>query len=226
MNSRRRWAYNRGVFWAKDLSEEPPASLSPRMSIRFEEIHNDQVELLAAAMSLPETEPVRRRLRNDRRCFAGWSDGQIAGYGWVSQGAECVGELEREIRMQADEAYIWDCVTLPAFRRLRLYSALLGHILTVLHREGARRVWIGSVMANQPSIHGFVNAGFKPVISLTYVRLFGLCFQWLHGDPSAPSTLVRAARKALVTDHEKLWSAFAIGRISPVLPARCAELDD
>ena len=53
----------------------------------------------------------------------------LAAYGWVSFGEEFVGELGLHLKLLPGEAYIWDCVTVPAFRQKHLYSALLGYIL-------------------------------------------------------------------------------------------------
>jgi ribosomal protein S18 acetylase RimI-like enzyme len=99
--------------------------------------------------------------------------------------------------MQPGEAYIWDCVTLPAFRRRGLYVALLRHIVGVLRAEGLRRLWIGASLDNTPSIRGFRSAGFRPVLRLIYLRVLGLRGNWLVGDAAAPAALVADARRAL-----------------------------
>lgn len=213
--SQRNWAYEQGTLWVIDLAQKNAPLVQPRIPTVFNEIRDESIQALATAMGWPHSEPVRRRLNKGRRCFAGWVGGQLAAYGWVSQRAECIGELEREIQLEPAEAYIWDCVTLPAYRRQRLYSALLSHMLIELHGEGMRRVWIGSSMANKPSIRGFANAGFQPVITLTYVRLFKVRCSWIGGYPGAPPPLVAAARRALTTPHDFVWGALAVSGSQP-----------
>lgn len=225
MSSGRGWAFERGVLWAMDLTGEMTSPVSPRITITFGELHDGSIESLAKAMNLSDPKPIRQRLRSGRRCFAGWVEDQIAAYGWVSERAECIGELEREIQIQVDEAYIWDCVTLPTYRRQRLYSALLSHIVAELRSEGVRRVWIGSSQANQLSIRGFINAGFQPAIALTYVRFFNLSCAWLAGYPTASDQLVAAARQALATDYWLAWGAIEIGRLRPRPLSGCAQVE-
>jgi len=224
-----RWAFERGTLWAMDLPGEGQphgaAHVPPRIPAAFGEIHRESAESLAAAMGRPGPEPVLRRFATGRRCFAAWIEDQIAAYGWVSQAAECIGELEREIQIQANEAYIWDCGTLPSYRRQRLYSALLSHILVKLHGEGVRRVWIGSSLHNRPSLQGFATAGFQPVVTLIYARIFNLRCLWMIGHRAAPGPLVTATRRALTADHERMWGPLVIGRSGPAQLKACTQIE-
>jgi len=227
----RAWAFERGRLWAMDLANggQPhvaaPAPVMPRVAAVFGEIRRESAVLLAAAMGLPDPEPALRRLATGRRCFAAWVEEQIAAYGWVSQSAECIGELEREIQIQADEAYIWNCETLPPHRGQRLYSALLSHIVAVLRGEGVRRAWIGSSLGNWPSIRGFVNAGFQPAVTLNYVRLFNLRCLWVNDHPTAPGRLIALARQALAAERERAWGSLVVGVSRPAQLTACAQIE-
>ena len=223
--SRHTWAFERGTLWAVELNRQTPSSVPPRLAAVFGEIHRESAEFLAAAMGLPQPEPVLRRLAAGRRCFGAWIEGRIAAYGWVSQAAECIGELEREIQLPAGEAYIWDCVTLPPYRRQRLYSALLSHVIAQLCREGMRRVWIGSSLGNGASIQGFANAGFRPVVVLIYARLLKLSCLWTLGHRAAPDHLVTAARRALTTDRERVWGPVMVGHYETARLPACAHVE-
>ncbi len=207
---RPRWTMERGTLWVMDFGAVAP-SLQSRIPCVFGEIRPESVEALALAMGLPGPEPVCERFSGGRRCFGAWHDDRIVSYGWLSQGRECVGELEREMQMAPGEAYIWDCATLPAYRSLGLYSALLCHMTNRAREVGARRIWIGSSLSNTPSLRAFANAGFRPAIRLVYLRLFGLCFTWIKGDGAASDDVIGAARRAFSTDHEYRWRALAVG---------------
>ncbi|HKZ86534.1 MAG TPA: GNAT family N-acetyltransferase [Anaerolineae bacterium] len=223
--SRHTWAFERGTLWAVELDRQTPAPVPPRVAAVFREAHRESAELLAAAMGLPHSEPVVRRFTTGRRCFAAWVSDRIAAYGWVSQAAECIGELEREIQLLPGEAYIWDCVTLPSYRRQRLYSALLSHIVARLRSESVQRVWIGSSLDNRASIRGFANAGFRPVVTLVYARLFELCGLGAIRHRTAPHQLVNAARRVLITDREHWWGPVAVGRSEPAHHLKCVQIE-
>lgn len=211
-----------------DLQERSPSPVQPRAPATFTELSAQDLPLLAEAMGLPNMEPLLQRVEARRRCFAACVGEDIAAYGWVSQSDEWIGEQERCIRISSEEAYIWDCVTLPDYRRQRLYSALLSHMLSVLKREGTQRVWIGTAVKNRPSIKGFANAGFRPVLDLLHLRLFSLRAWWLaspakHSEQPAPDYIVEAAYQALVRKDERRLGPLIVRR-SPASPAAdCVE---
>ncbi len=196
------WAFERGALWAMDLDGALPAAARSHTAATFSEAAPGAEEALAAAMGLAGSRAVQRRFAAGSRCFVARIEGAITGYGWVSQGEEQIGELERVLRMRPGEAYIWDCATLEPFRRQGIYSGLLAHIAATLRREGLQRLWIGASLGNRPSLRGFASAGFQPVITILYIRLLRVSHSWLVGAASAPPALVADARRALVASHD------------------------
>jgi ribosomal protein S18 acetylase RimI-like enzyme len=201
--TRRWWAFERGALWAVE-SAAAARSRAPRAAVVFREVGPDAAEPLATAMGLPGATAAAGRFTGGRRCYAAWDGDRIAAYGWASRGSECVGELERAFHMAPDEAYIWDCVTLPEYRGRGLYSALLAYMLSALRDAGVRRTWIGASLDNQPSIQGFMNAGFRPAIKLVYGRLLALRCAWVIAYPGAPRQLVAAAQRMILVEDERM----------------------
>ncbi len=193
------YAFERGTLWVHECgeNEEDIAPVVPSVDATIDEVRSEDAESLARAMGLADATEVRQRFNSGRRCFVAQVGGAIASYGWVSRGVESIGELERSFRMLPDEAYIWDCATVPQYRGQRLYCALLSHIVATLCRDGARRTWIGASLDNTPSIRGFAAAGFQPVLTLTYLRLLGMRRVWMAGDATAAPALVSRARECL-----------------------------
>jgi ribosomal protein S18 acetylase RimI-like enzyme len=208
--TRRWWAFERGTLWAIDAAEATHIP-APRAAVVFREASPAAAGPLVAAMGLPGDADAARRFTDGRRCYAAWEGDRIAAYGWASRGRECVGELERAFHMLPDEAYIWDCVTLPAYRGRGLYSALLAYMLSELRDAGVRRTWIGASLDNRPSIKGFMNAGFQPAIKLVYVRLLALRCAWVIAYPSAPGWLVAAAKRMIIAEDERMIGPLMVG---------------
>ena len=200
-----------GTLWAVEPGTRLPPICSARVEAAFEELGVADADALAVAMNLPTPEPIVRRLQSNRRCFSLKVAEQIASYGWVTRGAECVGELERQFRLRDDEAYIWDCGTVPAWRGQRCYSALLSQLIYRLHHEGAPRIWIGASQHNQPSIRAFTNVGFQRVVDVTYRRFYHLTLLWIRHAPSARRPLTSAAYHILLNDHERRFGQLIIG---------------
>lgn len=205
------WTVEDGTLWVLETGNGLPPMCQARVEVEFSEVGAAGIDELAVAMNLLTPEVIQQRLQGNRRCFSLRVDGQIATYGWVTHGVEWVGELEREFHVPEDEAYIWDCRTLPAWRGQRFYSALLSHVIYRLHQERVPRLWIGASRQNQPSIRGFANAGFKPVVDLTYRRLFRLTMLRFQKAPKALPRLVSAAYRILLNSHEHHLGSLAIG---------------
>ncbi len=150
----------------------------------------------------------QRRLDAGRRCYAAWTEGSLAAYGWVSFGEEEVSELGLRLRLLPDEAYIWDCVTLPAYQRRGLYAALLGYILQTLRSEGVGGIWIGADFDNGPSQAGIGRAGFTAVADLVAApprpgerRRRA----WLVARPGISAERLAEGRRAYLGDREEVW---------------------
>ena len=194
MGFRPRLGIVRGALWAMERGSSPPPLALPRIPATFSEVDPEDATALARAMNLPDVELIVRRFDAGRRCIGAWVDGKLATYGWISQGAECIGELEQSLHLPAGEAYIWDCATVEPYRNFHLYRALLSHIAQIAWREGIQRLWIAAMTDNIPSIRGLAAAGFRPVVLLTYARFWGLRYHRVVGYSTTSPDLIGAAR--------------------------------
>ena len=188
-----------GTFWVFNLDWLLPVDLEPRGSNTFARLNGESAPTLAQAMGLADAAEVFQRLTGERRCYAFWSASALVAYGWVSFREAYIGELGLQLRLEPGEAYIWDCATLPAFRRRHYYTALLIHILHDLRAEGLCRVWIGADAANTISLRGIARAGFMCVSELC-IDSSGA--KRLRGRPGVADSLVDATRRILL--HESV----------------------
>jgi GNAT superfamily N-acetyltransferase len=117
-----------------------------------------------------EGDLVPLRFARGCRCFAAWQGDRLAAYGWLSTGPEWIGELELEISSGPGEAYVWNCVTLPSFRRSGLFRALLRHVADQCRQERLSRLWIGGLAA-EPASAALPQAGFTPVLHFELEQL-------------------------------------------------------
>ncbi len=195
-----------GTIWALDLAEDVPF-VFPVVFADFERVGPEAAGELAAAMDGATASEVRTRFAGGKRCYGVRVKGKLAAYGWVSFEEEFVGELRLRLKLLPGEAYIWDCATLPEFRRHRLYSSLLSYILSDLRFGQFRRAWIGANLDNEPSQRGIARAGFHHVANLQVERVLGMRMVWVEGWPGAPETLVEEARRVFLGDRDKVWQA-------------------
>ena len=114
---------------------------------------------------------------------------------WRSTKPEWIGELELEIRPNAGEGYIWNCLTLETQRRRGVLRALLAGIRARAHDEGLTRLWIGSVAI--PAERAFGPSGFTPALVFASEVIAG--YRWIEVGPveGTDPVLVEAAHRAL-----------------------------
>ena len=173
----------------------------------------ESADLPALETAMGQSGEARRRLEGERQAYAAWVDGELAGYGWVSFEEEYIGELRLRLRLRPQEAYLWDCVTLPPYRRQHLYSALLAHAAADLRQAGIERIWIGADRDNLPSQGGIALAGFQHVADLGIKRVLAMRLVWVEGLAGVPEHLVAEARRAFLGERDQVWEAAGAGSL-------------
>lgn len=190
------WGLERGALWALDLpvAGAPPAG---RLPVRYSEASPVHTPELASAMGVAAAE-VAARFRRGCRAHLGWHDGELAAYGWISEGREHVGELARDLVLPEGESYVWDCATVPRFRGGGLYGGLLRAVADELAARGQRRCWIGASSTNVASNRAFATTGFRPVARVVCLRLGGRgLLLSVRFHPGAGADRAAAARSVL-----------------------------
>jgi len=190
-------AQPQGTLWMLDLDQPLPVGPVLRVPAVFVRAGLEVAQELAQAMDLDDPFVVMQRFASGKHCYIARIEGALATYGWVTFDEECIGELGLNFRLKAREAYIWNCATLPAYRGLRLYPALLAYILRELQSQGLRRVWIGADTDNLASQSGMVLAGFQPIADLFITQDSTTRSIWTRGRPGVPEQLVTNVRQAL-----------------------------
>ena len=147
--------------------DDPATSLSPieGMSVRR--------ELDASAMASLQgrsTEEMSSRFAAGHRAYLAIIDGQPAAWGWVATRSADIGELGATLSLEPDERYLWNFVTLPAYRGLGIYPRLLQAIVRAESAE-AKRFWIGYAPENYASGAGIRKAGFVIAVEMSFDAL-------------------------------------------------------
>lgn len=193
-----------GTIWVFDL-DGSIRKIQPSIDVTFSRVGPESVSGLSEVIGAANKTQIRRRFESGRRCYVAQVGNKFAAYGWVSFNEEFIGELNLRLSLLPGEAYIWDCATLPDFRRKLLYSALLTYILADLSAERLRRVWIGADFDNIVSQRGMARAGFRYVADLVVEQVLTMRQVWIQGRPGVPEALVTAARRAFLNDRDKIW---------------------
>jgi GNAT superfamily N-acetyltransferase len=123
----------------------------------------DDAQLIAGLCALDDAE-IRRRLERNHRAWLAVLAGEPVGYGWVATTEATIGGLGDTLALPAANRYLWDFVTLPAWRGRGIYPRLLQAI--VRHGPETERFWIGHDAPNVASQRGIAKAGFSATVTL------------------------------------------------------------
>jgi hypothetical protein len=117
--------YRYVVFVAMDLTR-PVLAMPPGPAVQMRVLRPDDVEAYARSRSRPvDSVPVLRRLEKGHVCVAAWLEEEIVSTAWYAFDAVRVDEIDRLLRLAADEAYVYDSYTTERLRGLSI-AALRG----------------------------------------------------------------------------------------------------
>lgn len=121
---------------------------------------------LSAVTSLPPSE-IQERLDAGHAITVARIDAEPVAYGWSATLGASIGELGLAFALPARDRYLWDFVTLPAWRGRGIYPRLLQAMLTA--EAEAERFWIINAPENRASAAGIAKAGFQTVGNLSFL---------------------------------------------------------
>lgn len=141
---------------------------------------------LLAALHARDASTMQERLEAGHRAYVAYVGSTAAAFGWVATREATIGELGFGFRIAPHERYLWNFVTLPAFRGRGLYPRLLDDI--VRHeRMFAQHFWIAYAPENHASGRGIRRAGFVDLAALSFLE---------NGHPALSDMLPGGASRA------------------------------
>jgi hypothetical protein len=175
------------ALWSWWTGDSLP-SLEPLATMRV--LTADDSARVVAEMGIAREEATAR-IEHGHRAYVAAVGGVPAAYGWVASLGASIGELGIGFSLGRSDRYLWDFVTLPAFRGRGIYPRLLREIMT---REGqsANRFWIINAPENVASAAGIAKAGFVSVGQLSFIddRRAGVAGEQLTDRATAGAALL------------------------------------
>ena len=144
--------------------KDPLPQLAPLAGLRVERTFD---AALMGQLQGRRVDEMLERFGYGHRAFVAWHDGAPAAFGWAAMTGASIGELGIQFEVTEGDAYLWNFVTLPAFRGLGIYPRLLDAIVTALGAE-AERFWIVYAPENHASGAGIRRAGFTNLAELSF----------------------------------------------------------
>ena len=139
---------------------------------------------------------IARRFADGHRAYVARCDGEPAAWGWVATTSASIGELGAAVVLPRGDRYLWNFVTLAAYRGRGIYPRLLD---AMVHAEcsmpgedgdQAGRFWIVYAPENHASGAGLRKAGFLEVADLSFDSDGRAALRVLSGGTAAAATRV------------------------------------
>lgn len=148
-------------------------------------VPNENCELLLLDKQTPELLKVssetliESRFSRGELCCCALFKSEVVSHCWIAFERECVGEIEREVRLRDGEVYLFDAFTSPAHRGRELFPAVLSKSLDWAEAKGYSRALIFALSDNQASVRAITKAGFKLFQTVTWLNMLGRTLCWL-----------------------------------------------
>jgi ribosomal protein S18 acetylase RimI-like enzyme len=144
--------------------DDPRPDLTPLPAL---EVHHVWDASFMAALQDRQLADIERRIDGGNRAYVAWLNETAAAWGWVATRSADIGELGTTFTLPARERYLWNFVTLPAFRGLGIYPRLLEAIIEA-ESSDAERFWIAYAPENHASGVGIIRAGFSMQAEMSF----------------------------------------------------------
>lgn len=151
-----------GTWWNGDPLPDLP--ILPSFSAGL----STDTQLIARLSTLSQQE-IEARFQSNNRAYIAFLDQVPVAYGWIADQAGSVDEIRLSFMLPPRNRYLWDFLTLSAWRGRGIYPHFLQ---AIVHQEqhDVDRFWIMYVPGNDVAAHSISRAGFHFVGELTFTQ--------------------------------------------------------
>lgn len=164
-----------GALWHWRRGDALPPLASPTAEWHVHIFQSSEADAVSSArLGLTfglASERSHQRFKLGHRIAVGFLGDQLVAYGWVAIGAATFGEPAVAFHVPSESAYLYDFVTLAAWRGRGCYPALLQGVIAA---EPASDFWIIYHIANIASQRGIARAGFRQACAVYRTTAGGL----------------------------------------------------
>jgi hypothetical protein len=139
-----------GNWWRGDPLPDLPSLQG------FSACISTDMQLIARLSGLPPQE-IEARFQHGHHAYIAFIEQVPVAYGWVAERMAGVREIQLSFTLSAQNRYLWDFQTFPAWRGCGVYPHFLQ---TIVRQEMAERFWILYEPGNTAAAHSIEKAGF------------------------------------------------------------------
>ncbi|MDX1590158.1 MAG: hypothetical protein R3296_14585 [Oleiphilaceae bacterium] len=170
-------------FWQRLLKIErvfragPASTPVEKPGFRFVVIHSHDSQSLESYFQGERLAGAKRRLLSGDILVCGFQNRELAAYGWGQvKPSVHFSYVANSLHFHRDVLYVYDCVTLKAFRGQGLFAVVLRHFAEL---ASGRDCYVACRAGNTNSVRGIRKAGFYPFARLYLLNLYFFRVTWI-----------------------------------------------
>lgn len=174
------------IIYEKDLVSNSKVHIKLQRKGKFIlNVHTDLTtlennsKLQIEQSSYLQTNEMKDRFVNGGICFLVKDEEEkLVHYAWACLGRRYIEFVDKNIRLNSSEAFIFNCYTFEEYRGLSIYPWTLVKIQEYFKRNDFKKIYIDALPRNVPSTKGIKKAGFIPysklilLIFLKFIKTF------------------------------------------------------
>lgn len=130
-------------------------------------VHRELDPAVMSRLQSRDIAEIEARFGGGHRAYLATMDGEPAAWGWVATSSARIGEVGASFSLPSADRYLWNFVTLAAYRGRGIYPRLLDAIVAAESADG-ERFWVAWAPENHASGMGIRKAGFTTVADLSF----------------------------------------------------------
>jgi ribosomal protein S18 acetylase RimI-like enzyme len=171
------------IIFERSLAE-PIQEVIPKVPVSIKQSTIDDMGKLASIVDKDKYFRFQQRFKQGKICFIALDKDKVVAFSWISFQNEYIPEWECGIKLNDNEAYVFDSFIDPDYRHKRLHSALIYQKFLYLQKQGYQKA-IGYVEINNTySLKALVSSGHRPKKLLILIEIFGFKFHLFQEIPS------------------------------------------
>jgi GNAT superfamily N-acetyltransferase len=143
---------------------DPAPALDPLPQLVVRRVIDPAFMAALQRRSIPD---MAARMADNHHAYVAYLDDAPAAWGWVATQSAEIGELKTSFTLPRGERYLWNFVTLAAFRGKGVYPRLLDAIVRAESAE-AELFWVAYAPENHASGAGIRRAGFVLLAEMSF----------------------------------------------------------
>lgn len=154
---------NKMLIFKMDISDTPK-KVEYEHDVEISKINNSDLDALMRDKRSTHKATMLKRLKQGDLCFKAQKNGKIYGYIWIRKNTLYFSEVYYKVRTDELSVWVYDELVFDEFRGKGIQQKILLEIFKQCKNLGYKRVYVGILSDNEPSLKAHMRFGFEKLV--------------------------------------------------------------